>query len=76
MSNLDLEKYQSRIWLARNYEKLLEKKYRNIDNLTEDLENLKINNSKRYGEICLGKFNEKHDKGWIYSDFFGLQKNK
>lgn len=74
--DLDLEKYQSRIWLARNYEKLLEKKYRNIDNLTEDLENIKTNNSKRYGEICLGKLNKDHDKGWIYSDFFGLQKNK
>ena len=74
MSDLDLEKYQSRIWLARNCEKLLEKKYRNIDNLTEDLENIKTNNSKRYGEICLGKFNENDDKGWIYSDFYGLRK--
>ena len=51
VSDLDLEKYKSRIWLQRNYQKLLEKIYNNHENLTEDLENIKTNNSKRYGEI-------------------------
>ena len=74
VSDLDLEKYKSRIWLERNYQKLLEKIYNNHENLTEDLENIKTNNSKRYGEICLGNFNQDHDKGWIYSDFYGLRK--
>ena len=74
MSDLDLEKYKSRIWLQRNYQKLLEKIFSNHENLTEDLENIKTNNSKRYGEICLGNFNQDHDKGWIYSDFYGLRK--
>lgn len=74
VSDLDLEKYKSRIWLQRNYQKLLEKIFSNHENLTEDLENIKTNNSKRYGEICLGNFNQDHDKGWIYSDFYGLRK--
>ena len=74
VSDLDIEKYKSRIWLERNYQKLLEKIYSNHENLTEDLENLKNKNSKRYGEICLGNFNIDYDKGWIYNDFYGLRK--
>jgi CRISPR-associated endonuclease/helicase Cas3 len=72
--SLDLEKFKSRIWLERNYQNLLEKKYNNQDNLEEDLETLKNKNSKRYGEISLGNFNKDHDKGWFYHDFYGLKK--
>jgi CRISPR-associated endonuclease/helicase Cas3 len=73
-SSLDLEKFKSRIWLERNYQNLLAKKYNNQEDAEEDLESLKNKNSKRYGEICLGNFNINHDKGWIYSDFYGLRK--
>ena len=58
---------QSRLWLTRDYETALREQLQNTEEEGED-DALMMKKSKRYGEITFREEN----RGWVYSDQFGL----